>query len=616
MKPIAIRRRTAYAAPATWPEHLHPLLTRVYTVRGIAPAEVSKARLADLIAPTRLGGIGQACALLDAAIDGDRRVCIVGDFDVDGATGTAVAVRGLRLLGAREVSYRVPNRFRDGYGLSVGLVESLAADPPDLIVTVDNGVASHAGVAAAKAHGIGVIVTDHHLPGATLPAADAMVNPNVVHFETCAHAGSPCDACARDAQMNEAFEGKALAGVGVVFYLLLALRAHRRARGAYASREAEPDLSVLLDLVALGTVADLVPLDANNRILVDAGLKRIRGGRACAGIQALYRAAGREPERAVAADLGYALGPRINAAGRLDDMSIGIECLLSDDPILADALALQLSSINAQRQELQSAMVEQGEAMVTEFLARHRDDELPHGIVLYEPHWHPGVVGLVASKLKERLHRPVVAFAPAHIEECEQGGSLLDSRAPDARISTELRGSARSISGFHLRDALAEVDATCPGLIMRFGGHAMAAGLTLSSTNLARFAAEFDAVARRRLDAEALERFVWSDGELAPDEFCLDAAHALRYAGPWGQAFTEPAFDNVFAVDSWRAVGERHLKLKLRLDDRIELLDAILFNALDCMPPPARLRAVFQLELNHWNGQERLQLLLRHIEPA
>jgi len=598
VKPVTIRRRGPEISPAVWPEHLHPLLARVYAVRGLVPGDVAKARLADLAAPARLGGIEHACALLGAAIERNQRICVVGDFDADGATGTAVAVRGLRLLGAREVGYRVPNRFRDGYGLSVGLVESLAAATPDLIVTVDNGVASHAGVAAAKALGIGVIITDHHLPGATLPVADAMVNPNVLAFDTCTHGHAQCDACMHDARMNEAFESKALAGVGVMFYVLLALRAWRRSMGAYASREAEPDLSALLDLVALGTVADLVPLDANNRILVDAGLRRIRAGRACAGIKALYRVSAREPERAVAADLGFALGPRINAAGRLDDMSLGIECLLSDEPARADALAAQLSAINAQRQELQSAMVEQGEAMVEQFLARHSAEDLPHGIVLYEPDWHPGIVGLVASKLKERLHRPVVACAPA-----EAGAD-------------DLRGSARSIAGFHLRDALAEVDVACPGLITRFGGHAMAAGLTLSLTNLARFSTAFDAVARRRLDAEALERFVSSDGELAPHEFTEEAAHALRYAGPWGQAFAEPAFDNVFAVDSWRAVGERHLKLKLRLDDRAELLDAILFNAQDCMPPPPRLRAVFQLDLNHWNGVERLQLLLRHIESV
>lgn len=596
MKPVAIRRRDGASVDA-WPSDIHPLLARVYAARGIAPADLACQRLADLAAPASLGGLERACELLAQAIDANWRICVVGDFDADGATGTAVALRGLRLLGARNVGYRVPNRAREGYGLSAVLVESLAtADRPDLILTVDNGVASHAGVAAARERGIRVVVTDHHLPGTSLPAADAIVNPNLD---------------------GDAFPSKALAGVGVMFYLLLALRAHLRERGGFAAGETRsqerplpdsgdrtdrkntgPDLSTLLDLVALGTVADLVPLDANNRILVAAGLRRIRSGRCCAGITALYRAANRDPARAVAADLGYALGPRINAAGRLEDMSLGIECLLSDDEARAGRLAAELSAINAQRQELQSAMVEQGEAMVAEFLARQREGDLPYGIVLYEPDWHPGVVGLVASKLKERLHRPVVACASA---EADAG---------------ELRASARSIPGFHLRDALAEVDARCPDLIARFGGHAMAAGLTLPAENLARFAAEFDAVARRHIDAQALERFLWSDGELAADEFTPQAAQALRYAGPWGQGFAEPLFDNVFAVESWRAVGERHLKLKLRLEQYAGVFDAILFDALDCMPPPARLRAVFQLDLNEWNGRETLQLLLKQIEPA
>lgn len=578
MKTVEIRRRERIDA-SCWPADVHPLLARVYAARGLAPADVARARLADLAAPDSLGGLDRACELLAEAIDANVRICVVGDFDADGATGTAVAVRGLRLLGARNVGYRVPNRAREGYGLSATLVESLAAtDRPDLILTVDNGIASHDGVAAANAHGIRVVVTDHHLPGARLPPAAAIVNPNVE---------------------GDAFPSKALAGVGVMFYLLLALRAFQRSRGTFAATGiAEPDLSVLLDLVALGTVADLVPLDANNRILVAAGLRRIRAGRACAGIAALLRASRRDPARVVAADLGYALGPRINAAGRLEDMGLGIECLLADDASRAERLAAELSEINAQRQELQSAMVEQGEAMVAAFLARHGDANLPYGIVLHEPDWHPGVVGLVASKLKERLHRPVVACALAETD------------------ATELRASARSIAGFHLRDALAEVDARCPGLIARFGGHAMAAGLTLSAEYLARFAAEFDAVARQRIDAQALERFVWSDGELAGDDFTHAAAHALRYAGPWGQGFAEPVFDNVFTVESWRVVGERHLKLQLRPESGAAALEAILFDALESTPPPPRVRALFQLDLNEWNGRESLQLLVKQIQAV
>jgi len=578
VRPVEIRRREPGDAGG-WLADVHPLLARIYASRGFSPSDAARARLADLAAPDSLGGIGQACALLAEAIAGGQRICVVGDFDADGATGTAVAVRGLRMLGARNVGYRVPNRAREGYGLSATLVESLVAnDRPDVILTVDNGIASHGGVAAANAHGICVVVTDHHLPGAKLPDAAAIVNPNAE---------------------GDAFPSKALAGVGVVFYLLLALRGFQRERGMFAATGVrEPDLSELLDLVALGTVADLVPLDANNRILVAAGLRRIRSGRGCAGIAALFRVARRDPARAVAADLGYALGPRVNAAGRLEDMSLGIECLLTDDARRADRLAAELSEINAQRQELQSAMVEQGEAMVTAFLARHRDVALPYGIVLHEPDWHPGVVGLVASKLKERLHRPVVACAPA-----ESG-------------ATQLRASARSIAGFHLRDALVEVDARCPGLIERFGGHAMAAGLTLAAEHLARFAAEFDAVARLRIDAQSLERFAWSDGELGGGDFTHEAAQALRYAGPWGQGFAEPAFDNVFAIESWRLVGERHLKLRLRPEGGTEAFDAIAFDALESTPPPARVRALFQLDLNEWNGSENLQLLVKQIEAA
>ena len=597
MKPICIRRRDATTAAHVWPADLHPVLARVFAARGLAPADVVKMRLVDLLAPSALGGVERACSLLAAAIAADERICVVGDFDCDGATGTAVAVRGLRMLGARHVVYRVPNRFRDGYGLSANLVDALAgAQAPQLIVTVDNGIASHAGVAAARACDIRVIVTDHHLPGAALPDADAIVNPNLA---------------------GDGFPSKALAGVGVMFYLLLALRAHLRTNGVFSARGVvEPDLSVLLDLVALGTVADLVPLDANNRILVEAGLRRIRAGRCCAGVRALYGAAGRDMTRAVASDLGFALAPRINAAGRLDDMGLGIECLLADDAARANGLAERLSAINHERQDLQAAMVEQAEATIAAFIDRHRDgDALPHGIVVYQPDWHPGVVGLVASKLKERLHRPVVACAPASVEQYGQGGTLRDPGAADVHTgSVELRASARSIGGFHLRDALAEIDAMCPGLIAQFGGHAMAAGLTLHAADLPRFAAEFDAVARRRLDAEALERFAWSDGELDPADLTAETAGVLRYAAPWGQAFAEPAFDNVFEVESWRAVGERHLGMRLRIVERADVLDAIMFNALEMMPPPPRLRALYQLGLDNWNGRDRLQLLVRHIE--
>jgi single-stranded-DNA-specific exonuclease len=480
------------------------------------------------------------------------------------------------MLGAKRVSYRVPNRFRHGYGLSPGLVDELAADAPDLLVTVDNGIACHAGVDAARARGMRVVVTDHHLPGASLPFADAIVNPNVE---------------------GDAFPSKSIAGVGVVFCLMLALRARMRANGAFDVSRPEPDLSVLLDLVALGTIADLVALDANNRVLVAAGLRRIRAGKACAGVLALCRVSGRDPSRVVASDLGFALAPRINAAGRLDDMGLGIECLVADDPEIALALATRLSEINAQRRDMQAQMVEEGEATVAKFVAAHGSDAFPWGVVLYQADWHAGVVGLVASKIKERLNRPVIAFAPGDDD------------------GMDLRGSARSIAGFHLRDALAEVDARCPGLIGRFGGHAMAAGLSLALAHLERFAAEFDAVARNRLDADLLERVLWSDGELDPRDLCLDVAAVLRYAGPWGQAFPEPVFDNVFRVESWRVVGEQHLKLRLLLDGCAERFEAILFGAGNVVPAP-RVRAAYRLDVDEWRGTPRLQLLLTHMEPA
>lgn len=576
MKALAIRRR-ARGAVLAWPASLHPLLARVYASRGLVPESLARSSLAALHAPDLAAGLDSACVLLADAIARDLRICVVGDFDADGATGTPVAVRGLRMLGARRVDYRVPNRAREGYGLSVALVESLlGAQAPDLILTVDNGIASLAGVAAAKARGITVVVTDHHLPGAHLPAADAIVNPQLVHGSGLRH----------------------LAGVGVMFYLLLALRAVLRARGRLAGQAREPDLSALLDLVALGTVADLVPLDDNNRILVAAGLRRIRAGKACAGIAALYRAARRDPARAVAADLGYVLGPRVNAAGRLEDMGVGIQCPLEEETGRADALAATLSQINAQRQDLQAAMVEQAQAMVASFLARHGDARLPLGVVLHEQGWHPGVVGLVASKLKECLHRPVIAFAPA------------DS---DAR---ELRGSARSIAGFHLRDALATIDARNPGLILRFGGHAMAAGLSLPCGHLERFAAQFDLVAQSGIDAQALEHFAWSDGALEAGDFSFAAAHALRYGGPWGQGFDEPVFDNEFEVESSRTLGERHLKLRLRPACGGQALDAIAFGAASATPAPARIHALFQLDLNEWNGREGLQLLVKQFTPA
>lgn len=594
-----IERRTVAATDVDWPTEIHPVLRRVYAARGVAsPADIEH-KLTGLLSPQALGGIERACELLEAAIREDARIVVVGDFDCDGATGTAVAVRGLRLLGAREVGYAVPNRMRHGYGLSPAIVEELLPRKPDVLITVDNGVAAHAGVSAAKAHGMCVIVTDHHLPGVSLPDADAIVNPNFCSFEKCAHGRALCDPCEQDARKNAAFPSKALAGVGVMFYLLLALRAQLREQGWFTERRiAEPDLSVLLDLVALGTVADLVPLDRNNRILVDAGLRRIRAGRACAGIAALLAAGKRDAARAVASDLGFAVGPRINAAGRLEDMTLGIECLLTDDAGRAAELAELLSSINAERRELQDGMTTQAQAEVEKWTSARGADALPYGVVLFDPDWHHGVVGLVASKLKETLHRPVIACAPADVH------------------TGELKASGRSIPGFHLRDALAEVDARHPGLIQRFGGHAMAAGLSLNRADLETFGTAFDAVARAHLNADMLDSVTLTDGELDAQDFTLDLAQKLRYAGPWGQTFPEPEFEGEFATESWKVVGEKHLKLKLRHPCLAVPLDGIAFGAYSGEPPPSRLRVVYALDVSEWNGRESLQLLIRHMRAC
>lgn len=572
MTPAArIRRREAGAA-GTWPAHVPMLLQRVYEARGACSIEHAQPRLAQLLAPDLLGGIQAATGLLADAIAANRHIVIVGDFDCDGATACAVGVRGLRLLGARRVTPAVPNRMVHGYGLSPSLVEELDALAPELLVTVDHGIACHAGIAAAKARGWQVLVTDHHLPGDVLPPADAIVNPNL--------RGDP-------------FPSKVLAGVGVMFYVLLALRRVLRERGIFDG--AGPDLSCLLDLVAVGTVADLVPLDANNRALVGAGLRRLRAGQACAGLQALVRVAGREPARLTAADIGFAVAPRLNAAGRLEDMALGIACLLTDDASQANEMARVLDGINAERRGMQQQMVEEAQAALCRIDA---SAEVPLAPCLFDAQWHPGVVGLVASKIKERLHRPVIAFAPA-----EPGSTLL-------------RGSARSIPGFHIRDALAAIDAARPGLIQRFGGHAMAAGLSLDESALADFRAAFHQQASKLLDEALLQEVLLSDGELQGGELDRTHAEALRSAGPWGQGFPEPMFDGCFDVLDWRVIGEKHLKFSLRLPGHAPLLNAIHFNGWQDQPPPARIHAAYQLETDDWQNRRGIQLLIRHWQAV
>lgn len=569
---MRIERRSVPAVPLLEAADLHPVLRRVYAARGVSDLHELDLRLSGLLAPA-LAGIDAAVELLMRARAERQAILVVGDFDADGATGTAVAIRGLRLLGFDRVGYRVPNRFLHGYGLSPALVAELQP-APDLILTVDNGVAAHAGIEAAHARGMRVLVTDHHLPGEHLPAADALVNPNVPGCE---------------------FPSKALAGVGVVFYLLLAVRAHLRQQGAFLA--GEPDLGQLLDLVALGTVADLVPLDRNNRLLVQAGLKRIRAGRACAGVRALYRVAGRDPARASATDFGFVLGPRINAAGRLEDMALGIECLLSDDEAQASLLAQRLQALNTERRELQQQMVEQAEAAVLR-ADLSAQSHLTAGVALADAGWHAGVVGLVASKLKERLHRPVFALAPGD----EEG--------------REWKGSGRSIPGFHLRDCLAEIEAQHPGLMLRFGGHAMAAGISVLDDQVERFCRAFAEKVEQRIDPALLAPVLLTDGELGVADFELGLAETLREAGPFGQAFPEPVFDGCFEVLDWRLMGERHLRFSLRHPDSRVPLPAVFFGGWTGSPPPRQVHVAYQLGSDDYRGTPELRLYLRHLQPA
>ena len=573
MKPAATLRRRDTAAPGTWPDHIPVLLARLYAARGALAIEQAQPRLAQLLPPDTLLGLDAATHLLAEAIANHRHIVVVGDFDCDGATACAVGERGLRLLGAQRVSHAVPNRRVHGYGLSPALVDEIAALEPDLLVTVDHGIACHAGVTAAKARGWQVLVTDHHLPGDTLPPADAIVDPN---------------------QRGDAFPSKMLAGVGVMFYVLLALRRHLRASGAFS--DDGPDLSVLLDLVAVGTVADLVPLDANNRAMVGAGLRRLRAGRGCAGLRALIEVAQRNAATLTAADIGYAIGPRLNAAGRLEDMSLGIECLLTDNLTQAREIATMLNGINGERRAVQRQMTDEAEAVMARVALEHAEmaSGMPGAICLFDADWHPGVVGLVASKMKDRAHRPVIAFAPA-----EPGSAML-------------RGSARSVPGFHIRDALAAVNAQSPGLIERFGGHAMAAGLSLQANALDAFRQAFRAYAEANLTAEMLQDDILSDGELRRDEFTRTSAEAMRDGGPWGQGFPEPQFDGDFDVLGWRVVGERHLKLELGHAGL--RLNAIEFGGWTGDAPPARVRVAYRLEPDDYRGGNAVQLVVIHRE--
>ncbi|MDG1829510.1 MAG: single-stranded-DNA-specific exonuclease RecJ [Luminiphilus sp.] len=569
-----LKQRAKPVTPALASSGLSPLMQRLYANRGVTTADEIDLALKGLLPPQQLRGVAEAAELLADAIEGEARVVIVGDFDADGATSSALAVSVLRQMGLKEVSYLVPNRFEYGYGLSPEIVALAAEREPDLIVTVDNGISSLAGVATAQGLGISVLITDHHLPGDELPAADVIVNPN---------------------QPGCSFPSKSLAGVGVMFYVLTALRAELRNRDWFEHcGMAAPNLGDALDLVALGTVADVVPLDRNNRILVAAGLARIRAGRGRPGIDALLEVAGRSSSELNSSDLGFILGPRLNAAGRLEDMAIGIECLLAESAFEARPLAQQLDDLNRERRDIESNMQEEA---LSQLSALEVDDKtLKFGLCVYNKTFHQGVVGIVAARLRERYHRPTIVFADAGDDE--------------------LKGSGRSIPGVHIRDVLDHVATMHPDLIGKFGGHAMAAGLSLSRKDLDQFQEAFDTAVAVALEHVPPEPVVMTDGELAQEDLTLNSAELIAAAGPWGQHFPEPMFEGVFAIVNQRLLKDKHLKFTLEAGG--ENFEAIAFNVdRECWPDDqiSRVRIAFQPDINTYRGERRLQLMIRHLWP-
>ncbi|HIB5609258.1 TPA: single-stranded-DNA-specific exonuclease RecJ [Klebsiella pneumoniae] len=572
---IQLRRREAVDG-VELPADLPPLLQRLYASRGVRSAQELERSVKGMLPWPQLTGVEKAVEMLHDAFQKGLHIVVVGDFDADGATSTALSVLALRALGYGNVSYLVPNRFEDGYGLSPEVVDQAHARGAQMIMTVDNGISSHAGVDHAHALGIPVLVTDHHLPGETLPAAEAIVNPNL----------RDCD-----------FPSKSLAGVGVAFYLMLALRTFLRDKGWFDARGIPaPNLAELLDLVALGTVADVVPLDANNRILTWQGLSRIRAGKCRPGIKALLEIANRDPQKLAASDLGFALGPRLNAAGRLDDMSVGVALLLCDNIGEARVLANELDALNQTRKEIEQGM--QAEALTLCQQLERSADTLPGGLAMYHPQWHQGVVGILASRIKERFHRPVIAFAPTG--------------------DGTLKGSGRSIQGLHMRDALERLDTLYPGLILKFGGHAMAAGLSLEEARFEEFQQRFGELVTEWLDPALLQGEVVSDGPLAAAEMSMEVAQMLRDAGPWGQMFPEPLFDGRFRLLQQRLVGERHLKVMVEPVDGGPLLDGIAFNVDTSIWPDNGVREVqlaYKLDINEFRGNRSLQLIIDHLWP-
>ena len=555
--------------------NLHPLLERIFLARGITSELELDRTLAKLPSPWLLSGMEEMVEHLIVAINEQQKICIVADFDADGATSCAVAIKGLQLLGAGQVTFVVPNRFEYGYGLTPEIVELVKLQNPDVIITVDNGISSIDGVKAATDSGIKVLVTDHHLPGSNLPAATAIVNPNL---------------------FDDKFPNKSLAGVGVIFYVLLALRSRLRDINWFETNQVkEPNLAQLLDYVALGTVADVVALEQSNRILVYQGLLRIRTGRCHSGLTALVEVSGKNPQTITAADLGFSLGPRLNAAGRMDDMSLGIQCLLSDDPALAKDIALQLDELNNDRREVEAVMKHEALTYLSEMKALD-EHHLPAGVCLFDANWHQGVIGILASRIKDQVHRPVIAFAPA-------GKDLI-------------KGSARSIPGVHIRDVLSDIAAAHPKLLSKFGGHAMAAGLSLKMHDYPPFALAFDEMVSKRLASVDLEQKILSDGELTEQEMTIEIADLLQNSATWGQEFPEPLFDGVFDVIQSRIVGQRHLKLVLRKPVGDLVIDAIAFfvDRPEHWLGLRQIKAVYKLDINEFRGNRTVQFIVQYFE--
>ena len=555
--------------------NIHPLLERLFLARGITSETELDRTLTKLPSPWLLSGMEAMVDHLITAINEQQRICIVADFDADGATSCAVAIKGLQLLGAGQVSFVVPNRFEYGYGLTPEIVELVKLQNPEVIITVDNGISSIDGVKAATEAGIKVLVTDHHLPGHELPAADAIVNPNL---------------------LDDKFPSKSLAGVGVIFYVLMGLRSRLREQNWFESHQVpEPNLAQLLDYVALGTVADVVALEQINRILVHQGLLRIRTGRCHPGLNALIEVSGKNPQTLGASDLGFSLGPRLNAAGRMDDMSLGIQCLLTDDSALAKDMAYQLDQLNNDRREVEAVMKHEAMAYLTDMKALDRH-HLPSGVCLFDANWHQGVIGILASRIKDQVHRPVIAFAPA-------GKDLI-------------KGSARSIPGVHIRDVLSDIAALHPKLLSKFGGHAMAAGLSLNMHDYPAFALAFDEMVGKRLASVDLEQKILSDGQLTEQEMSLEIADLLQNAATWGQEFPEPVFDGVFDVIQARIVGQRHLKLVLRKPEGDLIIDAIAFfvDKPEHWLGLRQIKAAYKLDINEFRGNRSVQFIVQYFE--